>query len=292
LLDLDAELDENHPTELTRKKDTNQAHTKTKTDEEEKKSDVSRHAQLHQRQSTKKLELKSFCDDIRAYNTWIACLHDTHSHSAEPSVFFYALYPKLCEYFKDTVQSTRYPTPNDLRPIFLRHGAVSNKYQNESSNTWLSMNKANFILFWLWFKDCCEIIKDLRYLWDPNLDANTSTQTAADAKAVNNDGNVGLNLFCPREVCENNLLQSIEGTFGLRLSSSMRGGLVLSYVENNYSDVHQKRGCKHVILIRQQQKAMYLCHKKVLSLHDIIRNFVKLKFLYTPNRPVPKEKLF
>ena len=159
----------------------------------------------------------------------------------------------------------------------------------------------------------------MRYLWDPNGDkysSNTSStnnpscysrcssSNSSHSNANNKDknkkdknkniiGGLGLNFFCQRQVCEANLLQSIDGTFGLRLSSSIIGGVVLSYVENNYNDINNKRGCKHVILIRQQnQKNMYLCNKKILSLHDIIRNFVKLKFLYTPNRPIPKEKIF
>ena len=262
----------------------------------------------HERRTTRSLELKSFNDDIRAYNTWISCLNQNENDT----IYFYNLYPKLCEYFMDIVHSTRYPTTNDLRPIFIKHGAQI----TGNNSQYLTISKLNFIQFWSWYKECCEIIKELRYLWDPNGDKysnspssskssspsavkrqNSDSKSKTDKTRGKKDKNVieglGLNFFCQRQVCEENLLQSIDGTFGLRLSSSIIGGVVLSYVENNYNDINNKRGCKHVILIRQQnQQNMYSCNKKILSLHDIIRNFVKLKFLYTPNRPIPKEKIF
>ena len=115
-----------------------------------------------------------------------------------------------------------------------------------------------------------------------------SVNVDSDDKALPNG--LGLDLFCQRDQCEGNLLQSAEGTFALRLSSRISGGLVLSYVDHVIADLSHKRECKHVILIRQKA-GMYLCNKKTLSLHDIIRNFVKLKSLWTPHRHIPKNKI-
>lgn len=222
--------------------------------------------------SNKQLELHCFNNDIRAYNVWISCKHSDHSES----IFFNALYPKLCQYFADIVGSNRYPTPSELLTVFIKHGAVANK-------TYFSIDRVRFMSFWNWFKACSAIIKELRYLWGTN-----ALKKCQKSGIING---LGIDFFCQRGKCEENLLKSVEGTFGLRLSATICGGVVLSYVEHKYQDVHQKKKCKHVILIRQSP-GMYLCNKKVMSLHDIIRNFVKLKFLYTPNRPIPKNKIF
>eukprot|EP01083_Nonionella_stella_P008145 23511_1 len=236
----------------------------------------------HQRTTTKQLELKHFGGEVRAYNIWIGCIQ-TNINAA----FFYGLYPKLCEYFMDITGSPRCPTTNDLQSAFMVHGAEANKYKNDE-NTYLSIDKANFVSFWKWFKASCLIVKELRYLWD-HSNANHHPMHSNKRKCVHYG--LGLNFFCQRSKCEIHLLQSAEGTFTLRLSASVSGGVVLSYVEHHYMDINHKKICKHVILIRQRD-GMYLCNKKRLSLHDIIRNFVKLKYLYTPNRPILKNKIF
>eukprot|EP00485_Elphidium_margaritaceum_P007064 CAMPEP_0202703394 /NCGR_PEP_ID=MMETSP1385-20130828/16246_1 /ASSEMBLY_ACC=CAM_ASM_000861 /TAXON_ID=933848 /ORGANISM="Elphidium margaritaceum" /LENGTH=520 /DNA_ID=CAMNT_0049361247 /DNA_START=75 /DNA_END=1637 /DNA_ORIENTATION=+ len=232
--------------------------------------------------STKQTELEYFNHDIRAYNIWIACL----THHKDEVIFVCVLYPYLCGFFSDVVGSKRCPTQNDLQPVLKRHGAVVNVPMSakaaEHANTFVCINKNNFLSFWKWFKECCQIIRDLRHLWDSSKDAATQSSSQHSGGG---GGGLGLNFFCTRQACEHNLLQSEDGTFCLRLSATICGGMVLSYVDNN------SKKCKHVILVRQEN-GMYQCNHKTLLLHHIIRNFVKLKFLYTPNRLIAKEKVF
>merc|ERR1712228_393817 len=71
-----------------------------------------------------------------------------------------------------------------------------------------------FHKFWIWFSECCIIIKELSHLWD-----------------ANNQSALQCNLFCGREESQQILQQAPQGTFMLRLSSVIKGGIVLSYCE-------------------------------------------------------------
>ena len=51
-----------------------------------------------------------------------------------------------------------------------------------------------FLKFWVWFKECCNIIKELSYLWD-----------------ANEQSILQCNLFCGREECQEILSQAPQG---------------------------------------------------------------------------------
>ena len=86
----------------------------------------------------------------------------------------------------------------------------------------------------------------------------------------------------------------------IRLSSVIKGGVVLSYAEPNYSN--EKR-FKHTILIRRGSYQYELKKKKskkkkrgnnppLTTISALVRSFVKIKFLFSPNCLVPKKNVF
>jgi len=143
-----------------------------------------------------------------------------------------------------------------------------------------------FFKFWKWFSECCKIIKELAHLWD-----------------ANEQYILRCNLFCGREECQNILEQTPQGTFMLRLSSVIKGGIVLSYAEPSFSK--KDKHFKHTILIRRGQNQYELRryvkanklkkninHQQLTTISSVVRSFVKVKFLYTPHNLYPKKSVF
>ena len=158
---------------------------------------------------------------------------------------------------------------------------ISFDYDNPNAKPryFVTIKYKKFTVFWKWFKECCQIIKELAHLWDAN------DQSAFQC-----------NLFCGREECQQILNQAPQGTFILRLSSVIKGGVVLSYCEPSY---HKKdKHFKHTVLIRRKMNQYELrSHSKsgknnLTSISALSRSFVKIKFLYTPNNIYPKKNVF
>merc|ERR1719242_2888063 len=138
-----------------------------------------------------------------------------------------------------------------------------------------------FVQFWQWFTECCKVVRELAHLWDHG-----------DRSILKCD------LFCGRERCQQILDEAPPGTFMIRLSSVVKGGVVLSYVEPDYRN---ERRFKHTILIRRASYQYELKKKRrrkkggrppLTTISALVRSFVKIKFLFSPNCLVPKKTVF
>merc|ERR1719150_2241604 len=136
------------------------------------------------------------------------------------------------------------------------------------------IDRCNFIAFWKWFVGSCSIIKDNKNLWDIKSPFK-------------------LELFVNRQKCEDILRRTPKGTFVLRLSQFQANGVVISYSQPCYNRVSN---IKHLLLIRKSEHYYTIKTNKnstkALSLSNLIRAFVKLKFIYTPQYIYKKEHVF
>ncbi|ETO22453.1 hypothetical protein RFI_14747, partial [Reticulomyxa filosa] len=110
---------------------------------------------------------------------------------------------------------------------------------------------------------------------------------------------VQLDFFMTREFCEKVLQNCPKGTFTLRLSTTVPGGLVLSYYDKKLqqtSHILLTRIQKDQYLITGKQKtnaSKTVTQKRVAtSLSQLIRSFTKLKYVYTSFKIFPKKVLF
>jgi len=126
------------------------------------------------------------------------------------------------------------------------------------------------------------VVRELAHLWDHG-----------DRSILKCD------LFCGRERCQEILEEAPPGTFMIRLSSVIKGGVVLSYVEPTYFE--KERQFKHTILIRRGSNQYELKKKKkkkkgfkpqLTTISALVRSFVKIKFLFCPQCLVPKKSVF
>lgn len=156
--------------------------------------------------------------------------------------------------------------------------------RNKKEQFVVTVPQEGFFKFWQWFMECCKVVRELAHLWD------TSDQFV-----------LRCDLFCGREKCQEILEEAPPGTFMIRLSSVIKGGVVLSYVEPTYSDAD--RQFKHTILIRRGSHQYELKKKKkkkkgnstkpqLTTISALVRSFVKIKFLFSPNCLVPKKNVF
>ena len=164
-------------------------------------------------------------------------------------------------------------------------GTISFDFDNPTSKpkSLVTIKYKSFLKFFKWFKECCKIIRELSHLWD------ASEQSLFQC-----------NLFCGREECQKILDQAPQGTFMLRLSSVIKGGIVLSYCEPSFAK--KDKHFKHTILIRRSQNQYELRshsknkskngNQKLTTISTLVRSFVKIKFLYTPNNLYPKKSVF
>merc|ERR1712032_73043 len=102
---------------------------------------------------------------------------------------------------------------------------------NTAPTYMVTMQYKNFYKFWKWFVECCHIIAELRHIWDAN--------EQSILRCI---------LFSDREECEQILQQSPQGTFMLRLSFVISGGIVLSYCQKSFAKKEKKH--KHTALVR------------------------------------------
>lgn len=128
------------------------------------------------------------------------------------------------------------------------------------------------------------LIQELRHIWD-----------------ANEQSILRCNLFCGREECQKILEQAPQGTFMLRLSSVITGGIVLSYTEQSFTKTNICK-YKHTILIRIRDNQYELRKPKnkkkneksqqLTTISALVRSFTKIKFLYTPSNLYPKKSVF
>ena len=186
-----------------------------------------------------------------------------------------------------TVSSGSYPVGHGYS------GTISFDFDNPTSTQspkyLVTIKYKPFFKFWKWFKECCYIIRELSHLWD-----------------INEQSVLQCNLFCGREECQSILDQAPQGTFMLRLSSVIKGGIVLSYVEPSFRKNKKDKRFKHTILIRRGQNEYELrSHakkkrkesitknkKQLTTISAVVRSFVKIKFLYTPTNLYSKKSIF
>merc|ERR1712228_478716 len=301
---------------------------------------ISEHENEMKISKVSKLEkLNHFNGDTEAYETWMACCDindDTFG-------YFSAMYPLLCEIFAKNTKCSRVPKQKELQNVIMRHGAtkvavakfdqVIDEYKlngsihgdniltppiTPSSTTkkqhlatvssgsrvsgsiifdfdnpstapkyMVTIRYESFYKFWKWFVECCQIIKELRHIWD------------ASEQSI-----LRCNLFCGREESQKILEQAPQGTFMLRLSSVITGGIVLSYTEQSFAKKVRKH--KHTILIRIRDNQYELRKQKnkkknvgknekpqqLTTISSLVRSFTKIKFLYTPSNLYPKKSIF
>ncbi|ETO04116.1 hypothetical protein RFI_33286, partial [Reticulomyxa filosa] len=110
---------------------------------------------------------------------------------------------------------------------------------------------------------------------------------------------VQLDFFMTREFCEKILQSCPQGTFTLRLSATVPGGLVLSYLEKKMGKINHillTRIHKDQYLVTGKQKTKgsnVTTQKKVAtSLSQLIRSFTKLQYIYTSHKVFAKKVLF
>eukprot|EP01084_Bolivina_argentea_P029983 55629_1 len=164
-------------------------------------------------------------------------------------------------------------------------GTISFDFDNPLSKPQylVTIKHKSFFKFWKWFMECCKIIRELAHLWE-----------------ANHQSTLQCNLFCGREESNRILDQAPQGTFMLRLSSVIKGGIVLSYVEPSYK---KDKRFKHTILIRRKKDQYELRSQakkrnntkkriQLTTISTLVRSFVKIKFLYTPHNLYPKKSIF
>ena len=182
------------------------------------------------------------------------------------SVPFDTLYPVLCKVFVEISGCSRMPLQSHLRPFALKNGG--------DCLQWKEWQR-----FWPWFTECCQIIKELSFLWD-----------------CSNSNLFLCNLFCGRTESKH-ILEKLDsdkriGTFIVRLAS-IRGGVVISYFEGDSNGRRKKM--KHVLITRKgpnryQKKRGPQQH--LTSLSCIIRSSDRIHTLYTPKGLYPKKTVF
>jgi len=178
-----------------------------------------------------------------------------------------------------------YPVSSKISRINQSHSFSFGAHSpRKGQQTFVTLRCDCFVKFWRWFIECCAVVRELAHLWD------SSPMMKCD-------------LFCGRERCQEILEEAPPGTFMIRLSSVITGGVVLSYVEPNchYKEEPQ---FKHTILIRRGSHQYELKQRKskkkrksrgkpqVTSISNLVRSFVKIKFLFSPNCLVPKKNVF
>eukprot|EP01083_Nonionella_stella_P175642 612262_1 len=216
--------------------------------------------------------------NIPAHKIWSAipeCYHMTIFNDFQylddrqiDMVFFDGLYIELCEYFKSEVGSSRTPSELELSEVIRNFGGVST-----SAND-LLIDRCNFLSFWKWFRGAVAIVKDLYTVWDTKFPFQ-------------------MNLFMDRNTCDSLLEGTPQGTSILRASQSQPNGVVLSYSETTFN---RATSIRHVLLIRKSEQ-QYVTKtnrnsNRSSSLNQLIRTFVKLKFVYTPTYIYKKNQVF
>jgi len=179
--------------------------------------------------------------------------------------FFDGLYAKLCQYFTSTVCAERVPSKHAMSATLSAFGGFAME-ENEDA---MVIDRCNFLAFWRWFRGCCAVMSDLAALWDA----------------------FELDLLVSRRECEERLRASREGTFLLRLSRTRQSALVISYISS--------AKVKHILLTRQSKDSYVtktnandgFAHRTT-SIPQLIRAFVKLQFVYTPQCVYKKSHVF
>ena len=177
------------------------------------------------------------------------------------------LYPLLCKQFIESTGCSRVPTHSDLDPFIL-------KFTKSTNGNRPKLKYQEFLRFWLWFKECCEIVAELSFLWD-----------------CGNANHFLCNLFCGRHQSQRILDKLETGTFIIRLAS-VKGGVVISYFEEHAS----KRKMKHSLVTRkgpnQYEKKRKNAEPELVTIANIVRSSDKVRFLYTPKKCYPKKAVF
>eukprot|EP01084_Bolivina_argentea_P111850 199498_1 len=224
---------------------------------------------------------KNYCQNIKSpikniSDIWIPLNHNVPLTDSSLGCWK-AMLPLLCNIFVEKTCCSRIPRQIDLEGIIIKHGAIKSKCDGE-----ISIYYKVFLRFCSWFEECCEIVKEFIYLWDVI--------------------NLGCNLFCVREVSEMLLYKCPKGTFIVRLSSVINGGIVLSYVVSSDDNMNDKR-INHVLFIRKETNKYELYSKNkvrrdgnsipvLMSMSSVISATSRLKLLYTPNQLYPKQMFF
>eukprot|EP01083_Nonionella_stella_P280299 953528_1 len=205
-----------------------------------------------------------FVDEKQAYSAW-TCMCDADYITLGTLARYTSFYPIICKVFREKTECCRVPTAAYLK------GFVFNK-ANDKDN----ISCEEFLNFWRAFMECCMIVKeDLQHLWD-----------------VKPNNSFLCNIFVDREESHQILKEFPDGTFVIRLSSTVKGGVVLSYME--------MRQIKHTLLVRKgtNKYEKFKSSGKtengkmnLSSLSNIIKSSDELQFLYTPNGTSHKNKI-
>eukprot|EP01083_Nonionella_stella_P064486 168091_1 len=188
------------------------------------------------------------------------------NHREIEVTYFDCLYTNLCEYFRYETDSDRVPTKLDISEAIQYFGGF---IVNDKED--LMIDRCHFIEFWKWFRGACLIIKDIYRLWD-------------------NKFPLQLNLFMTRTQCQNTLQVTPTGTLIMRLSQSQPNGLILCYSEPT---MNRNANIRNVLFVRHSpQQYATKGMKEPTDLNTLIRNFAKLKFVYSPSRIYKKSHVF
>merc|ERR1719203_2354386 len=111
----------------------------------------------------------------------------------------------------------------------------------------VTMRYKTFYKFWKWFLECCAVIGECAFLWD------------SGKRSV-----LGCDLFMDKQDAADLLQKQPMGTFVIRVSHSISGGIILDFCEpdeildeddvQNAKSPKKKRVLKHVMLIRKGHK--------------------------------------
>ena len=173
------------------------------------------------------------------------------------------LYPHLIkEFTRLTRCNERQPTMMQIELFFVRTGG---DYDKNQPLPYIRADK--FDSFFSWFRCMCQIIKDLRPMYNQK------------------HLNPLIGLFYGRTAAQENLENKPEGTFLLRLAT-LTNMLCITY-KNQYGTV------KNLVLSRVGNE-LYNVKKsqKETNLFGLIRSWTQLRYLYTPNKLIRKKYVF
>ena len=239
---------------------------------------------------------KCMCDQILLQNKdankiWSNCHHihirnkyKSHDNRQIILVYFDALFFELSQYFKQQTGTTRMPSTKDIAQSILDFGGfcVDNNHD-------IVIDRCHFIQFWRWYRGAVSIIQQNATLWstrfpfqiDLFMDRQQSSKILVNMPE-------GMWLYVNQFGIARHRLMFI-GTFILRLSRSKLNGLVISYLKKEFDGQLSVRN----ILLNRQFDGKYVANgSRAMTLAQLIRSFVKLKYIYTPNYIYNKSHLF
>eukprot|EP01083_Nonionella_stella_P302746 1045150_1 len=104
-------------------------------------------------------------DNEEVYCFWLAVC-DSNGVTSQ-GIEYNRLYPWLCKVFIENTGCSRVPKSSDLELVF-RKKIIKNEKKTDKNADVFVVKYTELVTFWNWFKESCEIVKELAYLWDFN----------------------------------------------------------------------------------------------------------------------------